>query len=423
MFKQSPMYLLVAVCVFLCSGCFSESVSADLGGVSSSENSSDQGSADDSASSDQVNSDNSSSSDGAQAADQASSYQENDVSSSQVSYDGGSKDDTDHSSNDSDDWGFEADMESVETMRVDVLYRDASGSMLLDADDEPIIAIDTLVEYVSVPFYLDYRLIGEGWMGAGETGLMTIQRDCEAGPVENNGGYIEDTDALEGGDTYTPHTDLCKHYVVTPDFDDESEMNNWGGVAWLWKSNWGQNRDALMRIGPGATKISFWAKSNRDTKTIYNDTDDLWGRWFIEEPENSNATYEHNHSITIAVCGDNRGSCDWKPSALEFVVQLSGKWQYFELPLSKETVFDYMNMSTFTSDTAFVIDSDYPHLVSTGFMWTNAFNDIPGDDALDFFIDRIRYSDEPLYGGTPGDYETTVSKMKHKILRNSWGEE
>ncbi len=423
MLTRSFVYLLSAVWVILVSGCFSDSVSTNVGDVSSSEYSSDEGSSNDTSSNDDASSDNASSVDYSSSEPANSKDQ---VSSSQVSYDGGSKGDTESSTSvDTDGWGFEADMENVETMRIDVLYRNASGSIEFDNDDAPLFAKDTLVEYIPVPFYLDYRFIGEGWMGAGakDDGLMTMDRDCEAGPVEDNGGYIEDTDALEGGDMYTPHTDLCKHYVLAPDFDDDEYFNNWGGVAWLWKSNWGRDLENLIRIGPGATKISFWAKSARDTKTVYNDTEDSWGRWFLEEPENSNASFEHNHSITIAACGNDRGSCDWEPEALEFVVQLSEKWQYFELPLSKETVFEYRNMANFSSDTAFVIDSDYPHLVSSGFMWINAKDGIPGDDPLDFFIDRIRYSDEPLYGDSPGTYETTVNPMDYVMGRNTWGDE
>ncbi|MGL1934127.1 MAG: hypothetical protein OCD01_03875 [Fibrobacterales bacterium] len=310
------------------------------------------------------------------------------------------------SSFDPDDWGFEADMENVETMDVDIYYTDGRGAVLKDDNDEPVVAEDTIVEYIPVPFYVDHHFIGEGWMGAGsKEGYMNLHRDCEIGPVDRKGGYIEDSEELEEGDSYKPNINLCKHYVFKPDYDDDDVVTNWVGVAWLWNSNWGLEPTELIRIGPGARKISFWAKSARASKTVYNS--DESGLWYLTEPDNSTTSREHNHSIGIGVCGNRGGQCDWDPMSMEFVVSLSDKWEYFELPLPEKTYVTYQDM--FQMDTLTVIDRDFPHLVSFGFMWTNAQYDTPEGDSLDFYIDRIRYSDEPLYGGTPGIYETTIT--------------
>ncbi|MGL1901497.1 MAG: hypothetical protein OCC49_05145 [Fibrobacterales bacterium] len=312
-----------------------------------------------------------------------------------------------------------------ETIETDVAIRSSKGGVQRDSADELMIIKDTVVEYIPVPFYLNHWFIDEGWMGAGQFGDIGVSKGCPSYETKD-GGYI-DEEKVKKGKLYVPDESLCKQYTIAPNFNDdddetvdvkERDLNNWGGVAWLQGTNWGHRYDDLIRIGPGAKKISFWAKSIRKDADLHNRTEDNpKDLWFVQKDESTTITLEdYNHKLTVAVCGNLTTSCDFNPTSLEYVIDLSYEWQYYELPLPETIYVTELNQDTFENDTLFSHPLSSPRLVSTGFMWTNASGAIPADDPLSFYIDRILYSDEDI----DEDFQMTRSKSEWASEQKQW---
>lgn len=297
---------------------------------------------------------------------------------------------------------------NLKKVEAEIAVRNKSGGLVLDEDKNPVLETKD-VNVIPVPFYVDHYFLAEGWMG-GYDGGVEIAKNCPSGKT-TDGGYIEE-DKLSSS-MYNPDFDLCRHWTFTPNFKDSLDRTNWGGVAWLQQTNWGTRIDDLIRIDGGARSISFWARSGRDSTVLYNDTNNTWGLWFTEKSDHTTKCKKHNHHIQIALCTDKKESCDWNPESFQYVIPLTGKWQFYEINIPKDQYFENASVvgGKLVTDTIYNHTSDTPHRISSSFIWTNAKNDVPGDDPLDFYVDRIRYStkeadSEYTISASPDDFGT-----------------
>jgi hypothetical protein len=316
---------------------------------------------------------------------------------------------------------------SLKKDKVDLPQRDENGQFVLDEDNKALIVEDTTVKVIPVPFYVDHFFLAEGWMGAYDDGIF-INKNCPAAKT-SNGGYIEE-ERFKG--TYTPNFDLCRKWKFTPNFEEGVEdRKTWGGVAWLQQTNWGDRAEDLVRVEGGVTVVSFWAKSARNEITLYNDTNDSRGNWFKEKKEGATKCKRHNHRVQVALCTDKKEACDWNPENLQFVISLTDKWTYYELPIPESQSFVKFagivdGQQKF--DTTYVLKQEDPHKISSAFIWTNAKNDVPGDDPLEFYLDRIRYSTREVIEEVDGEqviddeYFVKMTNTEFATLRSTENE-
>ncbi len=300
-------------------------------------------------------------------------------------------------------------------VEINLPQKDENGQFILDEDKKAEIVKDTSVEVISAPFYIDHYFLAEGWMGAYDDGIF-VNKNCPqdkiASPylVDQDGEFILDdddkkiksdslgfiTEDLVTASEYTPDFDICRKWKFTPDFNEGVEdRKTWGGVAWLQQTNWGDRAEDLIRVDGGVTVVSFWAKSARSETTLYNDTNNSRGLWFKEKRDGATKCKKHNHRVQVALCTDKKEACDWNPENFQFVISLTDKWTYYELPIPESQYFQKFagivdGKQVF--DTTYVQTLEDPHQISSAFIWTNAKNDVPGDDPLEFYLDRVRYS-------------------------------